>query len=351
MFASTLIAGCASTALNYNTLDLASTTNDLLSRQVLYNLSNFIDSDLAYPAQVVINSGTASTSDTISANYSTPLTSAITTTAQTVRTVAASPSTATTSLATGVRAGESAGASGTDVRTQNWAYAPITNAFQARRLMALYRYAVNGDDELLRKTYPKIFQSVTHTRNVCLLDDKGNPVTISATKGADKPPPGQAAIDVSFSRCVTSWGSGNQLTATTGSDSSTTMRPDPYYLQGPGCVLCISSAYKRKLVVNPRLSGHWLHWRASTGASGTRPDTYNEGDISLGRFGHYELFVDPHQSEKFPEFVAFILAASTQSDTGGGSSAGGGGASQGGAKQAVQPFICQADPSGNFICQ
>ena len=351
MFAAAFIAGCASTALNYNTLDLASTTNDLLSRQVLYNLANFIDSDLAYPSQIVINSGTASTSDTISANYSTPLTSAITTTAQTVRTVAASPSTTTTNLATGVRAGESLGASGTDVRTQNWSYAPVTNAFQARRLMALYRYVINGDDEQLRRNYPKIFQSVTHTRNVCLLDDKGNPVTISATKAASTPPAGQAAIDVSFSRCVTSWGSGGQLTATTGSDSSTTMKPDPYYLQGPGCVLCVSSAYKHRLVVNPRLAGRWLRWRSLAGTSGGRADTFREGDIPLGRFGHYELFADPYQSEKFPEFVAFILAASTQSDTGGGSSSGGGGTSQGGARQAVQPFICQADPSGNFICQ
>ena len=39
------LAGCASAELNSNTLDLASTTDDLLTQQVFYNLSNFIDSD------------------------------------------------------------------------------------------------------------------------------------------------------------------------------------------------------------------------------------------------------------------------------------------------------------------
>jgi hypothetical protein len=59
------LAGCASAELNSNTLDLASTTDDLLTQQVFYNLSNFIDSDRAYPAQAVVSSGTATTSDTL----------------------------------------------------------------------------------------------------------------------------------------------------------------------------------------------------------------------------------------------------------------------------------------------
>jgi hypothetical protein len=72
-----------------------------MMQQVFYNLSNFIDSDLAYAAQAVVSSGTATTSDTLGGSFS----------------------------------------------YDNWAYAPVADAFRARRLMALYRFAVTGDEE------------------------------------------------------------------------------------------------------------------------------------------------------------------------------------------------------------
>jgi hypothetical protein len=81
------LGGCASAELNSNTLDLASTTDDLMMQQVFYNLSNFIDSDRAYPAQAVVSSGTATTSDTLGGSFNYPLTSMVATTAELVRTV------------------------------------------------------------------------------------------------------------------------------------------------------------------------------------------------------------------------------------------------------------------------
>jgi hypothetical protein len=71
------LAGCASTELTFNTLDIASTTDDLMTEQVFHNLSDFIDSDLAYPTQLVIGSGTATTNDSLTANYTDPLTFAV----------------------------------------------------------------------------------------------------------------------------------------------------------------------------------------------------------------------------------------------------------------------------------
>jgi hypothetical protein len=51
-----------------------------MMQQVFYNLSNFIDSDLAYAAQAVVSSGTATTSDTLGGSFSYPLTSMVATT-------------------------------------------------------------------------------------------------------------------------------------------------------------------------------------------------------------------------------------------------------------------------------
>jgi hypothetical protein len=136
---------------------------------------------------------------------------------------------------------------------------------------------------------------------------------------------------------------------TQGTDTVSTMIPDSYYQQGPLCVLCGKAAR----AVNPRLTGRWLHWHALPGASGIRPDTDQPGDIPLGIYGHYELFVDARQAVKMPQFTTFILAASTQTDssTSGG---GGGGGGQGGVKQTVQSLlsgaICQLDGNGNLIC-
>ena len=45
--------------------------------------------------------------------------------------------------------------------------------------------------------------------------------------------------------------------------------------------------------------------------------------MPLGQFGHYELFVDPQEQRKFPQFAVFILAAATQSDSSNSGGAGG----------------------------
>jgi hypothetical protein len=407
------IGGCASAELNSNTLDLASTTNDLMMHQVFYNLSNFIDSDLAYPAQAVISGGTASTTDSLAANVSTPLSTAITTTNAFASTAAAAITTSATGTAQNVLGAATFGASGTGLRSQNWAYAPITDAFRARRLMALYRYAVTGDDDTLLHDYPKIYQSVSHNRNTCLAmghytstktsqsdvaklkataaedqeaakkagdnfnaakkaAEEARKVATETAKGGVKSETAAAENDATskekaaedankdwqakksilandqaklsaatgtvltvdnFNHCITSYvmpGNGPQVQP--GSDSYTTMRPDPYYLQRPSCVVCwrYSKLSREPFVyVNPDLKGRWLHWRALPGA--TKPDNYGPYDVSLGYYGHYELFAAAGQEQKAPKFALFALAAATQSDTGGGAAGGAGGGAAGGA--------------------
>ena len=221
--------------------------------------------------------------------------------------------------------------------------------------MALYRFVVDNNEWALKEDYPKIHKTVTHSRNTCLLDDNGQPIIGTYTPEATSPTTPGLYIATKYTRCLTTQTQtqGSQFSFTQGSDSTSSMVPDPYYLRGPTCVLCASP---KGLIVNWRLKGAWLHWRALPGASGARQDTYKVGDVPLGRFGHYELFVDPGQQSKFPEFVMFVLAASTQSDTssaGSGGAGGGNGSAQ--AKQALQglgilPGNCIIDGANIITC-
>jgi hypothetical protein len=88
-FAAIFLCGCASTIPHDKTLDLASTTDTLLTRQIGYNLSNFLDSEFAFPAQIVVNSGTATTADTLTPTLTAPIAKQVTNTGQLVATAGA----------------------------------------------------------------------------------------------------------------------------------------------------------------------------------------------------------------------------------------------------------------------
>ena len=67
------LAGCASAQLNFNTLEIASTVESLQTKQVLYNISKFIDDPDAIPDQIAVSSGTVSTTNSITPNISNAL--------------------------------------------------------------------------------------------------------------------------------------------------------------------------------------------------------------------------------------------------------------------------------------
>jgi hypothetical protein len=339
------LAGCASTELNYNTLDIASTTDSLISKQVLYNLANFMDSDLALPAQIVISSGTATTADTLTGSATAPLSKSITGTSQLVNTASSNPSLAATNLTTAVKAGASLTGGVQDVRTQNYAFQMITDPYQLWRLKSLYRFAIDGDENKFLRDYPRIYKTINHQRNVCLQDQLTRR-TVYGTATNNDPSSG---LPNSFVSCITSAGGGGSApTMTKGQDTYSDLVPDPYYLTGPTCLICRQR--NGKYAVNDRIKGSWLRWRALPGA--TRLDNFAEGDIPLGRYGHYELFVDRDYPEKFVDFTIFAFAASTQSDSavsggsGGGGASGAGGSGGGGSKgpQAATAGILIATP-------
>lgn len=124
-----LMSGCASTQLNFNTVDVTSSVADLMTRQVLSNLGRYIDDPEALPAQADIAAGTVQTSNSVTPVITGPLSRSLVFGA----TGAITSSTAAGSAATGTFS---------DGWQQNWNLAPITDANTLRNLRAIYRYAV-----------------------------------------------------------------------------------------------------------------------------------------------------------------------------------------------------------------
>jgi hypothetical protein len=152
IFASAM-GGCASTQLNYNTLDLAATTDNLEIQQIFYNVGKFkADPNNAVPAQVAIGSGTVQTAITATPSYG----DSVTRSTAVATTVSATPSVVTTLTRTVLQV---LGIQGSDQWTQSWAIAPINDGNALRRLSALYSFAANGgpfDDTSYQKVARRI---------------------------------------------------------------------------------------------------------------------------------------------------------------------------------------------------
>jgi hypothetical protein len=314
--------GCASTQLNYNTLDLGSTVDRLLVAQVVHNVSNFIDSPLAVPSQLVINSGSAQTANTVTGSYFDPLTKALTV----ATSIPASGAASVTK--TSVNAAKTLTLGGNNVSTQNWAFEPIHDSDQLRRLYALYRFVVTGNDD-------------ENAQIQLIYDYPIHYVTPSADSDAGK---GRGSRDPV---------------------------PDPTALLGPNCVLCLrgsdSAQYSNGasticrsrnvplsapslrtpniqvqptwLCINRRLLpdrdkygnrgfGSWLRWTDLTDAGPACPQRRDgscvprSGDIPIGQSRTRILYVDGNQPERFAEFMLFISVAAESGESPSASSSG-----------------------------
>jgi hypothetical protein len=155
----TILGSCASTQLNYNTLDIASTVDDLYTRQALNNLSRVIDEPFALPSQLDLLQGTIQTSVTVNPSANFPLSKSITDTAT-------QAGAAITNTHTKVLAGVGLTASASDVWQQNWNVVPLSDANTLRNLRALYRYVVYPDVSLATEyTIARLMQTGKFVRD------------------------------------------------------------------------------------------------------------------------------------------------------------------------------------------
>lgn len=136
------LAACASTQLNYNVKDLASSAIDLITGQVLDNLGRYAADPNALPSQVAIPSGSATTTNTITPSFNLPIGAQSTA-------VLANSAVAPLFFAssrTHVHPNGTAAVSASDQWNQNWALSPLSDPDQLRRLQALYRFGVGATD-------------------------------------------------------------------------------------------------------------------------------------------------------------------------------------------------------------
>jgi hypothetical protein len=212
-----ILCGCASEQLNYNTLDLASSSDDLMTSQVLSNLSKFRSYPYAIPAQVSITAGSATTTNSITPTATAPLGASATTTL--ANTVAAPFFNAATR--THVTGAGSIGVTAADQYSQNWSLAPLEDPDQPRRLRALYRFGaqLTGEPELLCE-YPLVQKAqgsgASSAQQTVTLIFPGSTAQANSTKD-EKP--------------VTKY----TLRDCPKIDLGT---PDPEFLKPPGCVIC-----------------------------------------------------------------------------------------------------------------
>jgi hypothetical protein len=252
-----LIAGCASTQLNYNTLDLAESYDSLLSKQIIYNISKTMEDPWSIPAQIKVSGGNTTTTNAITPTLSYPLSAsqAVTTT----NTLAASLTRASSFGITDTNKGLTVGAS--DTWTQTWSLDPVNDPDELRRLQVLYRYVTKhladgvyyegqplsdgAVDALFECTYPIIQTTDTstavgsgatgagtgnsNTSTTVTIDPKSGSYTIK--NQSVKPPPSPPTAKYVRRTC-------SIINDTLVSIQYVQVNPDKTFVTPPGCIMC-----------------------------------------------------------------------------------------------------------------
>jgi hypothetical protein len=308
------LISCASTQLNYNTRDLASTVDTLITDQVLQNLSKFIDSVHAIPSQVAIINGAVTTANSITPTVTAPL-NLLSTVANTAATALAAPPTTTiTNASTLTRANAGLSVAASDQWSQTWGIVPVTDPEQLRRLRVLYQYGASQIDQRdLQCNYATIVGKDTAPSElgsviVPAIDGKKTVTVIIGPSGKQKQKVSYWVWD-----CVKGHIGQKEIRGWL------QVKADPAFLNDPSCVLCISDEYPPfpapdgsgsrgyLLVANRRLKTDWLH--SSSSPLGLPSDA-----IVLGYFRNKYLYVTSNDDlNHFYEFSLFILEATAQS--------------------------------------
>jgi hypothetical protein len=149
-----VLSSCASTQLNYNTVELSSSLDDVYTRETLNNLSKFVDNYYAIPSQMVLSGGVFQTVNTVNPSMSVPIADQLAKTATGVVTGAAS---SVTNTRVNTLAGSGATLSATNTQQQNYTVAPLNDQLTLLNQQALYQHAVYKTDLNATYTPPRVF--------------------------------------------------------------------------------------------------------------------------------------------------------------------------------------------------
>ena len=141
--ATTLASSCSTPLLNNHTLDLASTVDDVMVRQVVFNLAKTAQNDYALPSQVQIPQGQVTARTSVTPTVTVPVDNAVTSTSQLASQLVLATHALTntgTTISTAQRNVTSTGVSGVVEDMENWNVNPVQDPEQLRRLQLLYEY-------------------------------------------------------------------------------------------------------------------------------------------------------------------------------------------------------------------
>lgn len=286
-----LASGCASTQLNHNTADLASSLNSLTKKQIFYNLAQAIEDPEFVPSQATISIGTAQTANSVTPSISVPLAPPFATTTR--FTSAANPS-----AQYGAQIGAispTLGLQVTDAWNQSWTMVPANSSNQLRRLRALYQYVTGtlprrnpGGADLSQEEAEKQFLCEYPVQILQVSPTSDN--LVFRLEGCHDNPPG--------------------------SPRSRVIHADPTFMQGPNCIICIDDYNAKSLrpYVNPNLKYHFV--RASAKKT---DDMVKVGEHGMAAFyvcgmpqGNCGLVAhqEPFDGRKaFSDFILFVYEA------------------------------------------
>jgi hypothetical protein len=290
-----VVSGCASTQLNYNTADLASSLNSLTKRQIFFNLAQALYDPEFVPSQATISIGTAQTLNAVTPSISIPTGLPMVTTARdgTGRFAGSQFTTQVTSPT------PTLGVQMTDGWNQSWTMVPLNSAPQLRRLRALYQYVTgtvphHGTRNLTLEEAERLFLCEYPLQSFNVAPSSGN-------------------VTFKIEGCPNN---------NTRESQSRIVHVDPTFTQGPTCVICIDDLNAKQLRphINPNLKYNFIR-------------TQKTGDmVGIGSHGTTEFYVcgspegdcpriaqqDPFDGRKaFGDFILFVYEAATVPSAGG----------------------------------
>jgi hypothetical protein len=277
------------------------------------------------------------------------------------KTVATATSTSTTNTVASTDTGKTLGITGGNTANQSWGVDTIGDADVLRRLYDLYRFAVTGNDQpcaqmALLNDYPLQYNVTSIATPAPLAIDPNSTIGSNCvlcglnSASASPSPPSPKVCEASNARTA------NQaaLASSCGYKSyrvelrdlrkqRASVKPAP----SAAATAATASSGQVCLTLNQRLlprpgQGRWLLWEALPGANrrNSEPPPNPDRDVFLGVYGHYALYVDGRQPDRFAEFVIFITAAaiSTPNPSSNGASTG-----QGAPKAPAQQAIISSN--------
>jgi hypothetical protein len=279
-----IVAGCASTEINFNTLDIASTYDSLITKQVAFNLLKTLADPDGIPSYVKIATQTTQTLDAINPTVSLPL--------SVQRTL--------TETATSVLSGKSLQTAGEGLSVQlqtnrqsNYTLSPVIDPDELRRIRSIYQYVTgyisDFDFEVsypIIETSPSSIPAQPPSSGNVLVSGKIDGIDVTFTIAQPKIRKPEPQIYVRRT-CLDP----DPLTGVCHRYGFVSVHPDTTFISLPGCIMCDLGIFRNMnqnihlLQKNPRLIGELCADKTAIQAESPCPEQYVTRDLLFYRPG------------------------------------------------------------------